>query len=74
MPLPSFTYHILPADAPMPVPDPSTGLIKPSRTIAKTLRLEGNLCRRLLPPGVSAPEEAHPVVEGEKQKGKKRRR
>ena len=74
IPRPSFTYHLLPADAPMPVPDPTTGLVKPSRTIAKTLRLEGNLCRRLLPPGTPAPEEAHPMVVAEKEKGKKRRR
>ena len=53
IPLPSFTYHILPADAPLPAPDPTTGLVKPSRLIAKTFRLEGNLCRRILPPGVA---------------------
>lgn len=73
-PLPAFTYHLLPADAAMPVPDPTTGLVKPSRTITKTLRLEGNICRRILPPGTIPPEEAHPVVEPEKEKGKHRRR
>lgn len=72
-PLPSFTYHILPADVPMPVPDPTTGLVKPSRTIAKTLRLEGNICRRILPPGTAAPEEAHPEPVVEKGKNKRKR-
>src|SRR6185437_10548051 len=51
IPLPSFTYHVLAADAPAPVPDPTTGLITPGRTIAKSYRLEGNLVRRIAPPG-----------------------
>jgi hypothetical protein len=71
---PSFTYHVLAADAPTPVPDPTTGLIKPAKTIAKTYLLEGNLCRRLLAPGEVAPEEAHPVPEPEKTKKGKRKR
>ena len=48
--LPTFTYRVLAANQPIPAPDPTTGLIKPGRTIAKTYRLEGNNCHRILPP------------------------
>ncbi len=73
-PLPSFTVRLLPADAPMPVPDPVTGLVKPARTVTDTLRLEGNICRRILAPGATAPAFAHPNPETEKTgKGKHRR-
>jgi hypothetical protein len=58
--LPTFTYRVLAGDQPIPIPDPVTGLIKPGRTIAKTYRLEGNITRRLLPPGVQPEPEAHP--------------
>jgi hypothetical protein len=49
--------------------------VVPGKTVLKTYRLEGNLVRRVLPPGVAAPMEAHPVVEVKKPKvaGKKRR-
>jgi len=71
--LPSFTYKVLTADAPMPVPDPVNGLIKPARTVAKTYRLEGNLCRRIVAPGAPNVAEAHPDPEPEKKaKGKKK--
>ncbi len=73
--LPSFTYHVLPASAPIPTPDPVTGLIKPAQLIDKTYRLEGNLCRRIIQPGTPNPPEAHPVVDdpkGKSGKGKKK--
>lgn len=73
--LPSFTYRVLSADAPIPTPDPATGAVTPGKTITKTYRLEGQLCRRLLPPGTQAPEQAHPNPESDKKKeGKKHRR
>ena len=68
--LPTFTYHVLAADQPIPTPDPVTGLIKPGRTITKTYRLEGNITRRLLPPGTQPEPEAHPDPVSDK-KGKK---
>lgn len=73
--LPSFTVRLLPADAPLPTPDPVTGLIKPGRTVTDTIRLEGNICRRIAAPG-AAPAFAHPIPETEnerKLKGKRRR-
>jgi hypothetical protein len=72
--LPSFTYRVLAGDQPLPVPDPKTGAITPGKTVAKTYRLEGNLCRRIIAPGAQTPAEAHPdpVVE-KKDKGKKRK-
>jgi hypothetical protein len=73
-PLPSFTYRVLAADAPAPVPDPVTGLVTPGKLIEKTYRLEGNITRRIIQPGVPAPEEAHPAPEPEKKDGKKHKR
>jgi hypothetical protein len=75
--LPKFTYRLLAGDQAIPQPDPTTGLIKPGRTIEKTYRLEGNICRRIIAPGVTAPEEAHPEVEVKKPRAavaKRRRR
>ena len=69
--LPTFTYHVLAADQPIPTPDPTTGLIKPGRTIAKTYRLEGNITRRILPPGTQPEPEAHADPVSEKKAGKK---
>jgi SH3-like domain-containing protein len=69
--LPTFTYRVLAADQPIPAPDPTTGLIKPGRTIEKTYRLEGNICRRILPPGTPPQPEAHPEPELKKTGGKK---
>ena len=75
--LPVFTYRVLAADAPAVVPDPVTGEMKPGKTVAKTLRLEGNLVRRVggsagAPWAQGAEMEAHPVVE--EKKGKKGRK
>jgi hypothetical protein len=71
--LPTFSYNVLSADAPQPVPDPKTGEIKPAKTITKTYRLEGNICRRILPPNTPPPAEAHPAPEPKKEKkGRKR--
>jgi SH3-like domain-containing protein len=77
--LPTFSYNVLAADAPPPVADPRTGEIKPGEgkpgaLITKTYRLEGNICRRLLPPNTPAPEEAHPAPEPKKEKAGKRKR
>lgn len=71
--LPSFTYRVLAGEQPLPVPDPVTGAIKPGRLISKTIRLEGNICRRIVAPG-PVPPEAHPdpVVE-KKDRAKKRK-
>ena len=72
-PLPTFTYKVLAADAGPVVPDPVTGMVTPGRTIEKTYRLEGNLVRRVAPPGSKDEPEAHPVAEVKKaSKGKKR--
>jgi hypothetical protein len=65
---------VLAADAPLPAPDPKTGDIKPARLITKTYRLEGNICRRLLPPNTPSPDEAHPAPELKKEKPGKRKR
>ena len=74
-PLPGFTYKILPAGAAPVTPDPITGAIVPGPTITKTYRLEGNILHRLLPPGTTAPDEAHPEpVEDKKDKKKLRRK
>jgi hypothetical protein len=72
-PLPTFTYRVLAADAGTVVPDPVTGTVTPGRTIAKTFRLEGNLVRRLAPPGSKDEPEAHPVVEPKKDKAGKKK-
>ncbi len=73
-PAPTFSFKVLAADAPIPTPDPATGLYKPSKTLTKTYRLEANLVRRILPPGQPAPEEAHPHPESEKKKEARRHR
>jgi hypothetical protein len=74
-PLPTFTYRVLAADAAPVAPDPVTGTITPGRTIEKTFRLEGNLVRRIAPPGTKDDLEAHPAPEEKKPKAavKKRR-
>jgi SH3-like domain-containing protein len=73
--LPAFTYHVLAADAPPPMPDPETGLIVPGKTIAKTYRLEGNITKRISsgPGALTSEVEAHPAPEPKKEKkGKKK--
>ena len=60
--VPTFTYHVLPADVPTPVPN-SNGELKPARTIAKTYRLDGSSCKRVLPPGAQPPAQAKPPEE-----------
>ncbi|MGC9197562.1 MAG: SH3 domain-containing protein [Acidobacteriaceae bacterium] len=72
--LPTFTYRVLAAGEPLPVPDPATGLFKPGRTVEETWRLEGNICRRVLPPGVLPPAEAHPETQKKIESRTKRRR
>ncbi len=73
-PLPGFSYKVLSAEAGPVIPDPVTGEIVPGPTITKTYRLEGNIVRRVLPPGTTAPDEAHPeiVLDKKDKKGKKR--
>jgi hypothetical protein len=73
VPLPTFTYRVLAADAPPVVPDPTTGLITPGRTISKTYRLEGNLVRRISPPGYHDDPIAHPKADEKKNKKARRR-
>jgi hypothetical protein len=75
VPVPTFSYKVLAGEAPDAVPDPVTGAVVPARTVVKTYRLEGNLVRRVLQPGVPAPMEAHPAPPVKKAvvpKGKKR--
>jgi SH3-like domain-containing protein len=72
-PLPTFTYRVLTADSPPVAPDPTTGLITPGRTTSKTYRLEGNIVRRIAPPGYHDPPEAHPKAEEKKEKKGHRR-
>lgn len=75
-PAPTFSYRVLSDEAPAVVPDPVTGAVVPGKTILKTYRLEGNLVRRVLPPGVPPPGEAHPqpVVKKAKKAARARRR
>lgn len=58
-----FTVQVASAyDGPI-VSDPQTGISRPAKLIQKNYHLEGNLIRRILPPGQTAsqqPEEAHP--------------
>ena len=71
-PVPTFTYRVLPAEAPPVIPDKVTGAIVAPNTISKTYRLEGNITRRLLPPNTTAPDEFHPYPVAEKQKKARR--
>lgn len=74
---PTFSYRLLSADSPVVIPDPVTGAIVPGKTNLKTYRLEGNLLRRVLAPGETAPQDAHPEPVAEKKKkaeAKKKRR
>jgi SH3-like domain-containing protein len=67
-PAPTFSYRVLADDAGPVVADPTTGAIVPGKTVVKTYRLEGNLVRRVLQPGTSAPGEAHPEPVSDKKK------
>jgi hypothetical protein len=73
-PLPAFTYRVLAADAPAPVPDPTTGIVTPGRLIARTYRLEGNITRRVVAPGTPPELVAHPAPEENKKDAKKHKR
>lgn len=75
--VPTFGYRVLSAEAPVVVPDPVTGAVVPGKTNRKTYRLEGNLIRRVIEPGTTAPQDAHPEPVKDKKKKpepKKRRR
>ncbi len=76
-PAPTFNYKVLSDEAAPVVPDPVTGAVVPGKTVVKTYRLEGNIVRRVLAPGVSPPGEAHPEPVAEKKKreirGRRRR-
>ncbi|GAA3757753.1 SH3 domain-containing protein [Terriglobus aquaticus] len=75
-PAPSYSYTVLAAGAPLPQPNPQTGMWTPPKNqlITKTYRLEGNNTRRVLPPGTTPPAEAQLAPEEKKdKKGKKRR-
>ena len=69
---PTFSYRVLTGDAPAVTPDPVTGAIVPSKTMVRVYRLEGNLVRRVIAPGVTPEEPAHPQPV-EAKKGRKRR-
>jgi hypothetical protein len=66
--VPTFSYRVLAGEAPAVVPDPVTGAVVPAKTVTKTYRLETNVVRRLLQPGMPAPLEAHPEPVTEKKK------
>ena len=69
--LPEFSFQVLAAGEAAPVADATTGIVTPGKLIRKTYRLEGNITRRILQPGVAVPEEMHPVVEPKKdEKGR----
>jgi SH3-like domain-containing protein len=75
---PTFSYRVLSDEAGPVIPDPVTGAVVPGKTVLKTYRLEGNLVRKVMQPGVPAPGEAHPEPVSEKKKdskakGKKKR-
>jgi len=70
--LPAFRYKVLSAEAAAVIPDAGTGMMVPGKTITKTLRLEGNLVRRVIVPGAPAEQEAHPVFLEKKKKGKRK--
>jgi hypothetical protein len=76
-PAPTYSYRVLSDQASPVLPDAVTGAVVPGKTVWKTYRLEGNLVRRVLPPGVSPPGEAHPQPVSEKKKkaarGRRRR-
>ncbi len=65
---PMFSYRVLSADSPVVVPDPVNGAVVPGKTNLKTYRLEGNLLRRVLEPGTTAPIDAHPEPVAKKKK------
>jgi hypothetical protein len=76
---PTFSYHVLSADASVVIPDPVTGAILPGKTNLKTYRLEGNLIRKVIEPGTTVPMDAHPEPVADKKKktaapAKKKRR
>jgi len=71
---PTYSYRVLSDQASPVVPDLVTGAVVPGKTVLKTYRLEGNLVRRVLPPGVPPPGEAHPQPVSEKKKAARRRR
>jgi SH3-like domain-containing protein len=73
-PAPTFTYRVLSDEAGPVIPDPVTGTIVPVKTILKTYRLEGNLVRRVIQPGMPTGGEARPEPVSEKKKEAKTRR
>ncbi len=75
-PAPTYSYTVLAAGAPIPQAD-ANGQFKPAKNqlVTKTYRLEGNITRRVLPPGAQPPVEAElQPVEKKEKAGKKRRR
>ena len=76
MDLPAFTYKLLAADAPSVAPD-AGGEMKPTKTVTRTYRLEGNLVRRVgatsAEPWSGPNDVAHPEPEEKKDKKGKRR-
>ncbi|WP_254061577.1 SH3 domain-containing protein [Granulicella sp. L60] len=65
---PTFSYRVLSDEAGPVIPDPTTGAVVPGKMVLKTYRLEGNLVRRVIEPGTTAPGEAHPEQVAEKKK------
>jgi hypothetical protein len=59
-PAPTFSVKLLTADSPPVVPDPTTGIMVPAKTVTQTFRLEGNLIRRVSAPGAQPQALAHP--------------
>lgn len=66
-PAPAYTYTVLADGQQLPQAD-ANGMFKPGKLVEKTYRLEGNVTRRVLAPGTTAPAEYKLVVEEKKEK------
>lgn len=72
---PTYIYTVLAAGVPVPQADANGRfLVTKGQLVTKTYRLEGNITRRVLPPGTQPPAEAQlQPVEKKEKTGKKRR-
>ena len=64
-PAPAYTYTVLAEGQQLPQAD-ANGIFKPGKLVEKTYRLEGNVTRRVLAPGATAPAEFRLVQEEKK--------
>ena len=66
-PAPAYTYTVLADGQQLPQAD-ANGMFKPGKLVEKTYRLEGNVTRRVLALGTTAPAEYKLVAEEKKEK------